>query len=101
MEEGIRMKEITKVYVAGKISGNDKYKQEFARAEIYLKNKGMTVLNPSIIPEGFEQAVYLHICTAMIDVCEAVYFLPTWVDSKGSNYEMGYAKGKGKVIEYL
>lgn len=35
---------------------------------------------------------------AMIDVCEAVYFLPTWTDSKGAHLEMGYAKAKGKKI---
>jgi len=92
---------ITKVYVAGKITGNENYKDEFSDAECYLNKQGMAVLNPALMPEGFEQAEYLHICTAMIDVCDAVYFLPTWINSKGSHYEMGYAKGKGKVISYL
>ena len=92
---------MTKVYIAGKITGNPKYKEELAEAEGYLKNKGMTVLNPSFMPWGLEHSEYLHICTAMIDVCDAVYFLPTWVDSKGSHYEMGYAKAKGKGVEYL
>lgn len=95
------MSKVSKVYVAGKISGNDNYKQEFSEAEGYLKNIGMTVLNPSIMPAGFEQMEYLHICSAMIDVCDAVYFLPTWTQSLGSNYEMGYAKGKGKEIRFL
>lgn len=93
--------EITKAYIAGKITGNPQYKEEFAKGEKELKSRGLTVLNPSTMPEGFEQAEYLHVCTAMIDVCDAVYFLPTWIDSKGSHLEMGYAKGKGKVIGYL
>jgi len=38
---------------------------------------------------------------AMIDVCEAVYFLPTWTDSKGAHLEMGYAVAAGKEIRYL
>lgn len=95
------MKDIKKAYVAGKITGNDKYKEEFAEAESYLRNKGLAVLNPATMPEGFEQSEYHHVCMAMIDVCDTVYFLPTWVDSKGSHLEMGYAKGKGKVIELL
>ena len=90
-----------KVYVAGKISGNENYKEEFLKAETDLKELGLSVLNPSVLPDGFEQVEYLHICAAMIDVCDTVYFLPTWADSKGSNYEMGYAKGKGKGIKYL
>ena len=95
------IEKIKKVYVAGKITGNEKYKEEFAEAEDYLNKLGLAVLNPSLMPKGFEQSEYLHVCTAMIDVCDGVYFLPTWVDSKGAHYEMGYAKGKDKVINYL
>lgn len=91
-------KEINKIYVAGKITGRPGYKTEFSDAELLLENMGFKVMNPSTMPEGFEQSEYLHVCTAMIDVCDAVYFLPTWIDSKGSHYEMGYAKAKGKAI---
>jgi len=92
---------IAKAYIAGKITGNDNFEVEFMNAQIELKSRGLAVLNPALMPKGFEQSEYLHVCTAMIDVCDAVYFLPSWIDSKGSHYEMGYAKGKGKVIEYL
>ena len=91
-------KDIKKIYVAGKITGRQGYKTEFTDAESFLTNMGFKVMNPSIMPDGFEQSEYLHVCTAMIDVCDAVYFLPSWVDSKGSHYEMGYAKAKGKHV---
>ena len=95
------MVEIKKIYVAGKITGNCKYKEEFAKAETELRGRGFVVFNPSTMPDGFDQSEYHHVCMAMIDVCDAVYFLPTWVDSKGSHLEMGYAMGKGKVVEFL
>ncbi len=87
-----------KVYIAGKITGHSTYKEEFAAAEDKLKSEGYIVLSPAFLPEGFEQTEYHHICRAMIDVCDAVYFLPTWIDSKGSHMEMGYAMGLDKII---
>lgn len=87
-----------KIYIAGKITGRENYKKDFKKAEDLLISQGYAVLNPSVLPEGFEHSEYLHICKAMIDVCDAVYFLPTWSDSKGAYFEMGYAFGKGKKI---
>ena len=87
-----------KIYIAGKISGYAEHKKEFQEAEDNLKKSGHTVLNPAVLPKGFEQEDYHHICRAMIDVCKAVYFLPNWVDSKGAHMAMGYASGKGKTI---
>ena len=87
-----------KIYIAGKITGKEDYKTDFKAAEERLTKQGHTVMNPSFLPEGFEHSEYLHICKAMIDVCDAVYFLPTWADSKGAHLEMGYAKAKGKEI---
>jgi nucleoside 2-deoxyribosyltransferase len=90
-----------KAYIAGKITGNPNYKQEFAEAETQLKAGGYVVMNPSFMQEGFEQMEYLHVCTAMIDVCDEVFFLPTWTDSKGSHYEYGYAVGIKKPVRFI
>jgi nucleoside 2-deoxyribosyltransferase len=92
---------VKKAYIAGKITENMNYKLEFQAAESKLKREGYTVMNPSNLNEGFEQTEYHHVCMAMIDVCDIVCFLPTWVDSKGSHLEMGYAKGTKKEIRFL
>lgn len=90
-----------KAYIAGKITGNGNFKEEFKKAEDKLIKLGYAVMNPSDLNEGFEQMEYLHVCSSMIDVCDTVFFLPTWVDSKGSHYEMGYARGLKKEIDYI
>ena len=87
-----------KIYIAGKITGRDNYKEEFKKVQEMLESQGHAVMNPSVMLKGFEEPEYHHVCMAMIDVCEVLYFLPTWVDSKGAHLEMGYAYGKGKRI---
>jgi hypothetical protein len=92
---------VKKAYIAGKITGNPNYKQEFSEAEKKLTAERYVIMNPSFMQEGFEQLEYLHVCMAMIDVCEEVCFLPTWKDSKGSHCEYGYAQGTNKAIRFL
>jgi hypothetical protein len=95
-----------KIYIAGKITGNDNYYIDFLQAEVDVKGKykNSVILNPATTIariRGLEHSEYLHICKAMIDVCEAVAFLPNWTESKGAKIEMEYANSKGKKIIYL
>ncbi|MFV0515809.1 MAG: DUF4406 domain-containing protein [Aminipila sp.] len=87
-----------KVYIAGKITGFDGYKEKFAEAEEQLKVLGAIPMNPAILPPGFTQEEYLKICFSMIDVCDCVFLLDNWKDSKGANKEFLYAYNKGKTI---
>ena len=73
-----------KVYIAGKITGDPGYRDKFAAAEIQLGGKGHTVLNPAELPEGMAKADYMRICFAMIDVADAVIFLPDAAESAGA-----------------
>lgn len=90
-----------KIYLAGKITGNLEYKKQFAEKADQLRKAGHAVVNPAVLEDGLEHREYLHICSAMIDVCEAVYFMKNWQDSKGAHFEMGYATKAGKEIAYL
>lgn len=87
-----------KMYIAGKITGFDGFENKFKKAENELKIRGHKVLNPAILPKGFKQDEYMHICYSMIDVCDCVYFLDNWMDSVGAKLEYEYAKKNNKKI---
>ena len=89
-----------KIYIAGKITGLDNYKELFNKAEKEFLEKGYKVINPSILPEGFEWAEYMGICYKMIDICNEIHFLNNWLDSKGAILEHMYAVENGKKITY-
>jgi len=80
----------TKLYIAGKITGDPDYKAKFeAAAEEYKKN-GYTVLCPSWMPQGMQPADYMRICFAMIDTADVVAFLPGYETSPGAQLELQY-----------
>lgn len=89
-----------KIYIAGKITGLDDYKKRFKEAQDELQELGHTVMNPAMFEEGFTHEEYMHVCYAMIDVCEGVYFLNNWRYSKGAKLEHEYAVENGKWIKY-
>lgn len=89
-----------KIYIAGKITGLENYKELFLKLEEKLTSEGHFVMNPSVLPFGFEHHEYMHVCKAMIDVCDSVRFLSNWKDSKGAVMEFEYALLKNKVIQY-
>lgn len=56
-------------------------------------------MSPAVLPpNGFPYESYLKISCAMLDACDAVYFLPDWRDSEGAIREFGRAVAKGKEI---
>lgn len=88
------------IYIAGKITGLDNFKELFDAAEKKLKEEGHKVMNPTILPKGFKWGEYMHVCFAMIDICDVVYLLPNWLDSEGAKRERVYAIGKNMLIRY-
>ena len=87
-----------KIYISGKITGIRYYKQVFSAAEKTLLQDGHNVMNPAILPIGFSWDEYMHVCYAMIDVCDAVYMLKNWTSSKGASAEYTYALKLNKLI---
>ena len=81
-----------KVYIAGKITGDPGYRDKFAAAEIQLGWQGHTVLNPAELPSGMSREDYMRICFAMIDVADAVVFLPDAAESAGARLERAYCE---------
>ena len=89
-----------KFYIAGKITNLDNYKEEFEKAETYLRERGHSTMNPARMTDGFTHEEYMKVCYSMIDVCEMVYFLSNWKDSKGAVMECEYAIKQGKEIVF-
>lgn len=88
-----------KIYIAGKITGNPNYKEEFALLERELKKQYPTasILNPAVLPQGMSQADYMRICLAMIDTADVVVFNGKAEQSKGASIEKEYCKYTGKT----
>ena len=91
-----------KIYIAGKITGEDEHdvKVKFGLARNKLLTEGHEVFIPTVLPiyNTVEHADYMHICFAMIDICDAVYMLNDWTQSAGAREEMQYAQDWKKQI---
>lgn len=89
----------TKIYIAGKITGDPNYKDKFASMELeLLKIPRTTVINPATLPTGLEPADYARICFTMIDSSDIVVFAPDYKESSGALLEMQYCKYVGKKV---
>jgi hypothetical protein len=89
-----------KLYISGAITNDPDYIAKFSRVETELKNKGFIVINPAMIPKGFEYEDYMHVDYALIDICDGVYMLKDWTGSRGAKDERRYAYRTGKKVLY-
>lgn len=89
---------MTKVYLAGKLTGEPDYREKFQRAQEELEKKRYIVLNPAALPAGMSKSDYMRICFAMIDSADMVVLLPDWQDSPGARIEREHALYTGKEI---
>ena len=90
----------SKIYIAGKITGDENYKAKFAEAEDFYKKNGYTVLSPAVLPAGMRPEDYMRICFAMIDTADAVSFLPDYTRSEGALVEHAYCCYTDKLIRH-
>lgn len=59
-----------KIYIAGKIAGDRRYRAKFREAAKALEAVGHVVLNPATLPDGLTDADYMRICMAMVDTAD-------------------------------
>ena len=91
-----------KIYLSGAITGITDYMERFQAAEEKLIQDGHTVFNPaavnSMMPAGTIYEEYMRVSFTLLDMCDAIYMMRGWQDSKGANREYGYALGKDMII---
>ncbi len=85
-----------KIYIAGKITGDRRYKTKFREAAKKLEDQGHVVLNPATLPAGLGDADYMRIGLAMLDSADMAVFLPDYQESKGAMVEWTYCQRTGK-----
>ena len=94
-----------RVYVSGPITHDPNYMSHFMGAVKHLSNDGYdSVINPALVngmlPTDLSHEEYMVVSLAQLQICDTIYMLNGWRDSKGAIIEYGYAKKHGYNIIY-
>lgn len=92
-----------KIYISGPVPANGAFiKQTYMLPEAKLRLLGHSPFNPSWmnIDERWNGEERLSIGMAVLDLCEAIFMLEGWEDSKNAQAEYDYAVKNGKKIFY-
>lgn len=91
------------IYISGAIRNNENYKAEFQKAEQWLMLKGHTPINPARfitnLPKLTEEQI-MKIDYCLLEMCDGIFMLGGWQESKGACAELGYAKSLNKKVFY-
>jgi len=90
------------IYIAGKITGLDNYKQLFEAAELHLKQLKLNPINPTKLSHKHDKTwqSYMRECIKALMNCKYVYALSNWQDSKGAIIEVNTAISLGIKVIY-
>ena len=96
---------MNKIYISGAITGVSDYMEHFQVAEDEMKElKNSIVFNPAKVnanmPEGTSYEEYMKVAFCLLEMCDTIYMLKGWENSRGANREYGYALGKEMIIMF-
>jgi len=87
------------IYISGAITGTTDYMERFAAAEKRLSEAGFVVINPakvnSQLPKETDYTGYMKMSLTMLSLCNGIYMIDGWEDSRGAKIEYDYAKATG------
>lgn len=93
-----------KIYISGAITGTRDYTKRFKEAEEKLIAQGYDVINPaeinSHLPVNTTWDDYMKMSLVMLSMCDSIFMLKKWRESKGACIEYGYALGKVLNVEF-
>lgn len=95
-----------KIYISGPITGTTDYVERFQKADELLKERfpEADVINPAKVsaslPENTDYEDYMKLSLCLLEMCDVIYMMEGWDDSKGALLEFQYAKAMGQGILY-
>lgn len=83
------------IYISGKITGTDDFRERFGDAESKLKLQGWHVINPvkkcAHFAPGTSWETYMRACLRLLSRADAIYLLRGWRNSRGAVIEQRLA----------
>lgn len=87
-----------KIYLSGKISGDENFRETFLNKETELSSGGDMVFNPVDHPAMFTHGQFAH--KLALSFCDSIYFMSSWRSSRGARLEFELAKTLGLEFQF-
>ena len=74
-----------RICISGPMSGKENYLNDFLQATQTIRSAGHIPVNPAALETVYpdaEREEYLKLDLALLEKCDAVYFLPGWQESE-------------------
>lgn len=89
-----------KIYLSGKITGDEGFAEKFKAKEEELSARGDYVFNPALHPDMFTHGQFMQIDLLALSFCDSIYLMDNWRDSKGARMEFEQSKVLGLDVEF-
>jgi ribosomal protein L13E len=96
------MAELKKIYISGRVTGDDDYVKKFSKAARRLDKAGYRAENPVNFVTTSEKAVWQKAMRVVLKImlfCDGVALLPDWQESKGARIEERLARELGIPVK--